>query len=184
MNCIFVSIIVLYILGSTGVFVTASGGFKNARGENTYKQIEISPNCAAVALVGGGAIKGAEVIGFSSSYLITQLGTAGQVVATWWNATMSLIDNGNFIERFHSIALSSKKQYVWEHDLGGPVNAECFKIVCKYIDEVDPETSAGKAVDVILRVVQGSSTLINMSSYASAFWNLFEGAYSNRNDSK
>ena len=167
----FVSTSLLTFLKNKDIHVYASSGFENDHNGYTHEKIEISPECAAVALVGGSAMGGVAAMGLASSSFIGILGIAGGALATWWDSTLPLIVDGNLLERLQSITILglSEKQYVLEKDLGGRANLEYFQTLCQYVDKVDPETSTGKAVGMILMAARNGPSVSNVGNYVTSF---------------
>ena len=123
-------------------------------------EVTVSPECAAVLIVGAGAGGAAAtytllgpllaVLGFTST------GVAGASFASWWQSSMSVISSGSIFATLQSIAMTGAgpSVIVVGGTLAAAPTALFVKTVCTRVDSVDPDSMAGNSVALAVAAVR------------------------------
>jgi len=125
--------------------------------------VDVSPECAAVALAAGTAVGGiaktTQVPSFLSALGFTSIGAAPGAYASWWQSTFPLIPVESLLANLQSIAIGGKRSGTVAIGvaLGGSISAAHLRLFCEKIDSVDPNSVSGQALSNIVDAVKISS---------------------------
>ena len=124
---------------------------------------KISPKCAAVLLAAAGTA-GVTAAAFTPTALCTagfcSTGVAGGSFASWWQSTMPLVAKGSLFSYLQSIAMGGAgSMVVLQNIVGAVIGVKGISYLgdfCAYVDDVDPESAAGRSVELAVYTVTTS----------------------------
>lgn len=155
-----------YLVLALGLYSTLAQASSSNNDEE--EEIPVSPECAAVLLVGGGTIGGTTIYMLATPLLailgFTSTGVAGSSFAAWWQSTMPLIASGGLFATLQSIAMAGSGPgiiTVGAGFLGGAVSASYLKEVCSVVDATEVGSIQGSMVATLLASVQTSVGVAN-----------------------
>ena len=124
------------------------------------EEMEISSKCAMV-LVGASV-----TVGAGATYALTPaaictmgfcpIGVTGGSYAAWWQSTMQVVKAGTLFSKLQALAMGGvglKTITIAGGTVGGVVGMSYLKKFCTLVDDADPDSVFGKAVDTSVLAV-------------------------------
>ena len=137
-----------------------------------YVSVDVSPECAALLLVGGGVAGSAATLAVTNLLMPMWLCSSGFCaagvksgsLAAWWQSTMPLIASKSIFATLQSIAMSAggvgfstSSTAALGAALGGAAGAAYLGEFCQMVDQIEPSTVAAEAIKANLKFYQGFS---------------------------
>ena len=139
--------------------------------------VDVSPECAALLLVGGGVAGGAAAVTVTNVLLPMWLcsggfcaaGVQGGSLAAWWQSTMPVVASGSLFATLQSIAMggvgvSTGSSVALGATLGAAGGATYLREFCQMVDQIEPGTATGGAIQANLKFFQGFYRATNVAA--------------------
>lgn len=127
------------------------------------EEVQISKKCGAVLLASTTALGAGAVYALTPAAICTAgfcpVGVTGGSFASWWQATMPLIAVGTNFAKLQALAMAGKgigSITLGGATVGGATGVYFLKSICAFVDDTDPESVTGIAMDASVRAVTGA----------------------------
>eukprot|EP00558_Chaetoceros_sp_UNC1202_P012149 CAMPEP_0197232522 /NCGR_PEP_ID=MMETSP1429-20130617/775_1 /TAXON_ID=49237 /ORGANISM="Chaetoceros sp., Strain UNC1202" /LENGTH=214 /DNA_ID=CAMNT_0042690565 /DNA_START=62 /DNA_END=706 /DNA_ORIENTATION=- len=137
---------------------------KESSGEDD-EVVYVSPDCAAVLLVTGGACGALFSVVFVNTLLsllgFTSIGPQAGSFAAWWQSTFHFMGPGSIFASLQSIAMTGTgaKLTISGALVGGATSASMFQEVCTKVDSVDPNSAEGTMIGALRTSIEGGEVV-------------------------
>lgn len=170
---------VLFAFCNVSTLSTDGGNCEKEKGRleedcncNCNDEVKVSPKCAALLLVGGGVAGGTAAVVVTNMLMPMWLcytgfcaaGVQSGSLAAWWQSTMPLVASGSMFATLQSIAMGSGGVFVnmgssaaFGAAMGAAGATNHLRDFCQMIDQVDPDTVSGTAIQKNLEFYRGLS---------------------------